>query len=113
MNGTRREAPAANNGAGREALQRAVALSHQLLAAADEAKLAEVAILDAERLRLLQSVRLEREHLSDVDRRMLREVAELNDRAIGLVEHQRRIKEREMDLAAVGRRAVSAYSTTR
>ena len=101
------------SGAGREALEQALALSHKLLAAADESKLTEVAILDAERLRLLQSVRLERDNLSDGDRQMLRQVAELNDRAIGLVEHQRRIKEREMDLAAVGRRAVSAYSTTR
>ena len=101
------------SGAGREALEQALELSHRLLAAADESKLDEVAILDAERLRLLQSLRLERDRLSDGDRLMLRQVAELNDRAIGLVEHQRRIKERELDLAAVGRRAVSAYSTTR
>jgi len=101
------------SGKSRESLEQALALSHQLLAAADDSKLTEVAILDAERLRLLQSVRLEHDHLSDDDRQMLRQVAELNDRAIGLVEHQRRIKEREMDLAAVGRRAVSAYSTTR
>ena len=101
------------SGAAREALQRALALSHQLLAAADESKLAEVAILDAERLRLLQSVRPVRGSLSDGERLMLRQVSELNDRAIGLVEHQRRIKERAMDLAAVGRRAVSAYCTTR
>ena len=101
------------SGPAREALQRALALSHQLLAAADESKLAEVAILDAERLRLLQSVRPVRGSLSDGERLMLRQVSELNDRAIGLVEHQRRIKERAMDLAAVGRRAVSAYCTTR
>ena len=101
------------SGTARDALARALALSHQLLAAADESKLAEVAALDAERLRLLQSVRPLRDSLSDGDRLMLRQVCELNDRAIGLVEHQRRIKERAMDLAAVGRRAVSAYSTTR
>ncbi|MEP6548267.1 MAG: hypothetical protein ABJD53_12460 [Gammaproteobacteria bacterium] len=101
------------SGAGREALEHALELSHRLLAAADQLKLDEVAILDAERLRLLQSVRLERDPLSDDDQRMLRQVSELNDRAIGLVQHQRRIKERELDLAAIGRRAVSAYSTTR
>ncbi len=100
------------SGAAREALQRALALSHQLLAAVDESKLAEVAILDAERLRLIQSVRPLRDSLSDGDRLLLRQVSELNDRAIGLVEHQRRIKERAMDLVAVGRRAVTAYSTT-
>ena len=66
-----------------------------------------------ERLRLLQSVRLERSNLSDGDRLVLQTVAELNDRAIGLMEHQRRSTERELDLAAVGRRAVAAYSTTR
>jgi hypothetical protein len=94
------------------ALEHAVALSHRLLEAADQSNFEQVAILDAERLRLLQSVRLERENLSDDQRLLLRQVAELNDRAIGLVEHQRRIKERAMDLAAVGRRAVSAYSMT-
>jgi hypothetical protein len=101
------------SGTARDALARALALSQQLLAAVDESKLAEVATLDEERLRLLQSVRSLRDSLSDGDRLMLRQVCELNDRAIGLVEHQRRIKERAMDLAAVGRRAVSAYSTTR
>jgi hypothetical protein len=101
------------SGTAREALARALSLSHQLLAAVDESKMAQVAALDAERLRLLKSVRPLRDSLSDGDRLVLRQVCELNDRAIGLVEHQRRIKERAMDLAAVGRRAVSAYSMTR
>jgi hypothetical protein len=35
----------------------------------------------------------------------------LNDRAIGLMEHQLRGKSRALDMAAVGRRAVAAYST--
>ncbi len=101
------------SGSTREALQRALALSQQLLAAVDESQLTEIAILDAQRLRLLQSLQPLRNSLSDGERLMLRQVSELNDRAIGLVEHQRRIKERAMDLVAVGRRAVSAYSTTR
>ncbi len=101
------------SGAARRSLEQAVDLSHRLLAAADESNMEQVAILDAERLRLLQSAGLDRDSLSEEDRQMLRQVSELNDRAIGLVEHQRRIKERAMDLAAVGRRAVSAYSTTR
>jgi len=97
----------------RQALERALALSHQLIAAADQSNLQELVRLDAERLRLLQSVRLERDNLSAGDRMVLRQVSELNDRAIGLMEHQRRIKGRAMDIAAVGRRAVAAYSTTR
>jgi hypothetical protein len=97
----------------RQALELAVELSQQLLAAADQSDLQALARLDAERLRLLQSVRLERSNLSDGDRLALRQVAELNDRAIGLVEHRRRSTERALDMAAVGRRAVTAYSTTR
>ncbi len=94
------------------ALERAVALSSELLAAADRPDLQELALLDAQRLRLLQSVRLERDRLSANDRQLLAQVAELNDRAIGLMEHHRRTKERALDMAAVGRRAVAAYSTT-
>ena len=95
------------------ALQRALAASEELLAAADRADLQTLMRLDAERLRLLQSLQLERERLSDGDKRVLQQISELNDLAIGLVEHQRRSKGRALDLAAVGRRAVAAYSTTR
>ncbi len=80
------------SGAARRSLEQAVDLSHRLLAAADESNMEQVAILDAERLRLLQSAGLDRDSLSEEDRQMLRQVSELNDRAIGLVEHQRRIK---------------------
>ena len=97
----------------RQALERALVLSHQLLAAADQSSLQELAHLDAERMRLLQSVSLERDNLSAGDWLVLKEVSELNDRAIGLMEHHRRSKERALDMAAVGRRAVAAYSTTR
>jgi hypothetical protein len=47
------------------------------------------------------------------DRLVLKDVSEMNDRAIGLMEHHRRRHERALDMAAVGRRAVAAYSTTR
>jgi hypothetical protein len=97
----------------RPALELAIDLSQQLIAAADQADLQALARLDAERLRLLQSVRLERHNLSDGDRLALQKVTELNDRAIGLMEHHRRSTERALDMAAVGRRAVAAYSTTR
>jgi hypothetical protein len=95
------------------AIERALAVSHEVLAAADQGDLHALAVLDAERLRLLQCMRLKRDTWSAGDRLALREISELNDRAIGLVEHHRRSKARELDMAAVGRRAVAAYSTTR
>jgi hypothetical protein len=97
----------------RPALERALVLSQQLLDAADQSNVPELARLDAERFRLLQSVRLERDNLTAGDRLLLDEVTELNDRALGLMEHHRRIKARALDMAAVGRRAVAAYSDTR
>lgn len=101
------------SGAARTALDRALELSHQVLAAADLSDTQEIARLDAERLRLLQSVRRERDALSPGERLLLGQVSELNDRAIGLMEHHRRRKERDLEMAAVGRRAVAAYATTR
>jgi len=47
------------------------------------------------------------------DQALLQQIAEANARAIGLLEHQRRSKGRDLDMAAVGRRAVAAYSGTR
>lgn len=96
-----------------ELLDRALALSQELLAAAEHGDLQALERLDAERLRLLQSLRIERDHLSGGDWLVIRQITELNDRAIGSVEHHRRSKERALDAAAVGRRAVAAYSTTR
>jgi hypothetical protein len=94
-------------------LGRALAVSHEVLAAVEQVNLDAVTVLDGERLRLLQSARLKRESLSAEDRAVLKQIAELNDRAIGLMQHHRRRKERAMDMAAVGRRAVAAYSNTR
>jgi hypothetical protein len=94
-------------------LERALEVSHEVLWAIDQGDLQSVAVLDAERLRLLQSARSRREVLSAGDHTVLRQIAELNDRAIGLMEHHRRDKGEALDLAAVGRRAVVAYSNTR
>jgi hypothetical protein len=94
-------------------LERALAVSHEVLTAVDQANLHSVVVLDAERLRLLESVRSRRTTLSAGDRALLGQIAELNDRAIGLMEHHRRSKGRALDMAAVGRRAVVAYSNTR
>ena len=52
----------------RQALERAFVLSQQLLDAADQSNVPELARLDAERFRLLQSVRLERDNLTAGDR---------------------------------------------
>jgi hypothetical protein len=95
------------------ALARALALSREMLEAAEQSNLESLCSLDAERLQLLKSFRLEAKRLDAADRALLQQVAELNDRAIGMLEHLKRGKGREMDMAAVGRRAVAAYSGIR
>jgi hypothetical protein len=94
-------------------LARALALSQEMHAAAEAANLEALQSLDAERLELLKSFRLETKQVAAADRAMLHQISQLNDRTIGLLEHQRRAKGRDMDLAAVGRRAVAAYSMNR
>jgi hypothetical protein len=94
-------------------LTRALALSQEMFAAAESADLASLERLDAERLELLKSFRIGTQNVNAADGALLRQISQLNDRTIGLLEHQRRSKGRDMDLAAVGRRAVAAYSNTR
>jgi hypothetical protein len=94
-------------------LDRALALSNEMLAAAESANFTAVALLDAERLQLLESFRLEAKHVNAADRALLQQISRLNDRAIGLLEHLRRSKGRELDMAVVGRRAVAAYASVR
>jgi hypothetical protein len=94
-------------------LARALALSDEMFAAAEQAKLQSLELLDAERLELLKSFRREVQHVNAADRALLQQISQLNDRTIGLLEHHRRSKGREMDMAAVGRRAVAAYSGIR
>jgi hypothetical protein len=95
------------------ALTRALALSREMLEAAERANLQSLSSLDAERLQLLQSFKLESGRVDAASRDLLQRIAEMNDRTIGLLEHVRRGKGREMDMAAVGRRAVAAYSGVR
>lgn len=95
------------------ALTRALALSREMLEAAEQSKLQQLSSLDAERLQLLKSFRLDTKSVDAVSRDLLQQIAQLNDRTIGLVEHLKRGKGREMDMAAVGRRAVAAYSGIR
>jgi hypothetical protein len=94
-------------------LARALALSQEMLAAAEQANVQTLELLDAERLDLLKSFRLESRQVNAADRALLQQISETNDRTIGLLEHQRRSKGRDMDVAAVGRRAVAAYSSIR
>jgi len=94
-------------------LARALALSQEMLAAAEQANLQSLVLLDAERLDLIKSFRLETKHVNAADRSLLQKISETNDLTIGLLEHQRRSKGRDMDMATVGRRAVTAYSSIR
>jgi hypothetical protein len=101
------------HGKDNEHLLRALALSHDMLAAADQANWQSLRLLDAERLELLKSFWRKTQRADAADRALLEEISKVNDRTIGLVEHQRRSKGRDIDMAAVGRRAVAAYSTVR
>ena len=94
------------------ALQRALEISRELAAVADGGGLEMAVSLDAERLQLLKSARASLQPMDENNRAVLREIAALNDRALGLIEHRRRAKGRDMDMLAVGRRAVRAYSNT-
>ena len=94
------------------ALQRALEISRELAVMADGGDLRLTLSLDAERLQLLKSARAALQTMDDKDRSVLREIAALNDRALGFLEHRRRAKGRDMDMLAVGRRAVRAYSNT-
>jgi hypothetical protein len=94
-------------------LARALTLSHDMLSAADRGDLQSLATLDLERMELLKSFRNGTKQVSAADQALLSQINATNDRAIGLVEHQRRSKGRDLDMAAVGRRAVAAYADNR
>ncbi|HEX3603747.1 MAG TPA: hypothetical protein VHU43_06615 [Steroidobacteraceae bacterium] len=94
-------------------LARALALSQEMLSAAESGNLQSLESLDLERMELLKSFRNAKQHVAAADRAVIREIAQLNDRTIGLLEHQRRSKGRDLDMAAVGRKAVAAYAGNR
>jgi hypothetical protein len=94
------------------ALKRALEISREVAAVADGGDLEMAVSLDAERLQLLKSARTSLQPMDEDNRAVLREIAALNERALGLIEHRRRAKGRDMDMLAVGRRAVRAYSNT-
>ena len=102
------------SGAATDALRRAVDLSHELKAAADKGDTQSAMRLDVARLELLKFARQKAAGAIGPDERlMLKEIAQLNDESLGLLEHLRRSKGRQLDMVAVGRRALLAYSSTR
>ena len=101
------------DGKDNQGLLRALALSQEMFAAAEQANLRSLELLDAERLELLKSFWRETKRADAADRALLEQISQINDRTIGLLEHQRRSKGRDIDMAAVGRRAVAAYSNIR
>jgi hypothetical protein len=102
-----------NSGNPDPGVARALALSEEILSAAESGNLQSLEALDRERMELLKSFRKATRQVSAADQALLQQIAQLNDRAIGLLEHQRRAKGRDLDMAAVGRRAVAAYSSIR
>jgi hypothetical protein len=94
-------------------LARALALSHDMLDAAEKGDLQSLASLDLKRMELLKFFRSGTQQVSAADQALLAQITATNERAIGLLEHQRRSKGRDLDMAAVGRRAVAAYSDNR
>ena len=102
-----------NSGNPDPGVARALALSEEILSVAESGNLESLEPLDLERMELLKSFRKATRQVAAADQALLRQIAQLNDRAIGLLEHQRRSKGRDLDMAAVGRRAVAAYSSIR
>jgi hypothetical protein len=92
------------------ALQRALDLSHQLVRIAEDGDADLAVSLDAERLELLKFVRHALRPMEEHHRAVLREISALNYRSIGSMEHRFRAKCRDMDMLAVGRRALRAYT---
>lgn len=99
--------------AGATPLQRALAVSRALVAAAEAGDADEARKLDAERMKLLEEARRVLQPLDDRDREWVRQIALLNERAIGFLQHGQRATARELDMVSVGRRAVHAYTATR
>ena len=102
-----------NSGNPDPGVARAFVLSEKILSAAESGNLESLESLDLERLELLKSFRKATRQVAAADQALLQQIAQLNDRAIGSLEHQRRSKGRDLDMAAVGRRAVAAYTSIR
>jgi hypothetical protein len=94
-------------------LDRALAVSQELVAAAEAGDAAATVELDAKRMHLLKEARRVLQPVDTQDRELVREIMLLTERAIGFLHHAQRAKVRDLEMLSVGRRAVSAYSATR
>jgi len=94
-------------------LHAALALSHAVAAAADEGDAQAAMGLDTERRRLLEAARRGLSPLQPAERAVLAEIRALNQQALGQLQHRQRATARDLDMLAVGRRAVRAYAATR
>jgi hypothetical protein len=94
-------------------LRSALALSRTIAEAADGGDLVAMVRHDVERRRLLEAARRDLKMLQPGDSEMIAEIRALNARAIGLLQHRQRATARDIDMLAVGRRAVRAYAATR
>jgi hypothetical protein len=94
-------------------LDRALQLSRAVAAAADRGDLETMVRLDTERRRLLEAARSGLSTFAAADRDVLAEIQALNARALGSVQHRQRATARNLDMVAVGCRAVRAYAATR
>jgi uncharacterized protein YoaH (UPF0181 family) len=106
-------APALTREEARDAMERALELSRQLLQATESGEAEQVIRLDAERLRLIKSARQALKPMTDEDRAVICQIADLNAQSLGRMEHRFRAKCRDMDMLAAGRRALRAYSNHR
>jgi hypothetical protein len=95
------------------ALQRALALSQEILSVAEAGDVHRLMNLDAERRRLLKSVRDGARSLDEKELSVLRTIADMNAQSLGRMEHRFRAKCRDMDMLAAGRRALRAYGNSR
>jgi hypothetical protein len=108
-----RAAPPLTREEAEAALERALAISRELLVLADSGAVEDVLRLDAERLGLLKSVRHALQPLSEQSLALVRAIADLNAGSIGRMEHRFRAKCRDLDMLVAGRRAVRAYAHNR
>ncbi len=92
------------------ALQRALEISRELAAVADSGKIEAAIQLDADRLQLLKAARAVLSQPDEGERRLLDEIQALNALAVGALQHRQRAMARDMDMMAVGRRAMLAYT---
>ena len=95
---------------GLDALQRALEISRELATVADSGEIDAAIRLDADRLELLKAARAALTQPDQQERRLLDEINALNALAVGALQHRQRIMARDLDMMAVGRRAVRAYA---